>query len=327
MLQCVINPSALQLLTEEDTMRRIIGLLLVLCMGACLVACGSSNKEASDDADYKQQKVTYKGNFEVTCINDEIVCDKASSLKPDNIVITLEVKNIGKKDEKFSSYANVFAKQGKDILYSAYLKDKKDKTYSFYRDQIIKSGDTATLKYDYKLNNHKDDVVLEFSGYTQGSEAGKMKFKTEGRQTKQNANYEESSKREYESREKIKEGKFKSCTVTVPKGWVARSLSTVAISMEKEKDGPSQIISVQAYDTKIASAKAEAKRYLANFGNKKLKIKKYAIDGKTCYGFEPTDNQFYIYAKSSKGGRVEIDGMGISYKEAKKVIDKNIDIK
>ena len=309
-------------------MRKVLSLVLIACLGVCLVACGSSKEGASSDPDYKEQKVTYKDHFQVTCINDQVVCNKEMPNKPDVLVVTFEVKNIGKTDEKFSTFANINAKQGDESIYSAYLKDKKGKPYEYYADQIVKAGDTTTIKYDYKLANHEDDVVLNFNGYTVAGDAGKMTFKVKGRQTKQNAKYEEESKKEYESKAKIKEADIGAAKITVPKGWFARSVSTYGMSLEKIKDeGPTQIISFSTSTLKIDNAKSEAKRYMANFGDNKTKIKTYKIDGQTCYGFEPVDTQFYIYAKSSDNERVEMDGMGISYKDAKSVLDKCVDIK
>ncbi len=309
-------------------MKKIVSLLLVLVMGACLVACGSTEKGASSDPNYKQQKVTYKKLFEVTCINDEVVCNKDMPNKPDALVITLKVKNIGKNDQKFATIANINAKQGDQSIFSAYLKDKKGKPYQYYADQIIKPGETSIIKYDWKLVNHEDDVVALFQGYTVAHSAGKMTFKTKGRQTKDNAKYEKESKKEYESKLKVKDADIGAAKVTVPEGWFARSVSSFAVGLEKiKKKGSTEIISVNASSMKIDSAKAEAKRYMANFGDDKMKIKTYKVDGKTCYGFEPNDTQFYIYGKSSDNQRIEIDGMGIGYKDAKSVIDKNVKIK
>lgn len=308
-------------------MNRVIGLILVLTLSLGLVACGSSSKDASSDPNYKEQEVTYKGDFDVKCINDEIVCGDEFSGKADYLVITLDVKNISKEKKRFTSYANMNAKQGKKTLNLGNLKDKKGKPYYYYRDQYIKPGKTATLKYDYKLENHKDDVVVKFDGFVVGTGAGKMTFETEGRKTKEYAKYEAESKKEHESQAKIKKVDMNACKVTVPKGWIFKNTSKTYTNMQKDKKDTFNTISVSTTSTKIKSAKKEAKAYRKNFKDKKLKVKSYKVDGNTFYGFEPTGDQFYLYGKSSKGYRVEISGMGISYKDAKGIIDKNITIK
>ena len=308
-------------------MNRIIGLVLVVAMCLGLVACGCSSKDASSDPNYKEQEVTYKGDFDVKCINDEIVCDNTFAGKADYIVITLEVKNISKKSKMFTSYANINAKQGKETLYLGNLKDKKGKPYYEKRSKKIKPGKTVTLKYDYKLANHKDDVIVNFDSYLVGNGAGKMKFKVEGRESKEFAKYEKESKKEYESNAKFKKVDMKACKITVPKGWTIRNASKNYSSIQKDGKDQSKSISVSSPSTKISNAKAEAKKYRKNFNDKKIKIKEYKVDGKTFYGFEPTNTQFYIYGKSSNGYRVEISGMEIGYKDAKNIVDNNIKIK
>lgn len=308
-------------------MKRIIGLVLIFAMCLGLVACGSSNDEASSDPNYKEQTVTYKGDFDVKCINDEIVCGKEFSGKADYIVLTFEVKNISKKDKVFTSYANMKAKQGKETLYLGNLKDKKGKPYYYYRSQKIKPGKTATLKYDYKLVNHKDDVVVNLDSFLVGNEAGKMKFKTEGRKTKEYAKYEAESEKEHESLAKIKKVDMNACKVSVPKGWIVRNASEYFTNMQKDKKDSTEVITISTTSTKIDSSKAEAKKYRKNFNDKKLKLKSYKVDGEIFYGFEPSGKQFYLYGKSSKDYRIEISGMDIGYKEAKDVIDKSIKIK
>ncbi len=304
-------------------MRKVLSLVLVLCMGACLVACGCGN------SDYKEQKVTYKGLFEVTCVNDEIICDKDYYTKPDNLIITLEVENIGKKDEVFANYSNIIASQDGKGLNSSFLKGKNGKPYGYNSNKTIKKGDTATIKYAWQLDNPEDDVIVSFNGYMMNSGAGKMTFKVKGRQTKENINYAESSKKEYESKQKIKEGDLENCKVTVPKGWTARSLSSFSISMEKnkKKDEPSNIISVESHTTKVANTKSEAENKALDFKMKKSAVKEYKVAGKTFYGVEPTEHQFYLFGKASNGQKIVIDGMGISYKKAKGILNKNIKVK
>ena len=297
-------------------MKKIIALLLVLCMGVCLVACGSNNG-ASNDPDYKQQKVTYKKSFEVTCINDEVVCDKDSLKKEDDLVLTLEVKNIGDKAQRFSSIANMNATQGKKTIYPGSLKDKKGKPIIYQANKVIKKGKTATIKYDWKLDNHKDDVVVKFNAFLAGNDAGKMTFEIEDRQTEENAKYEKESKKEYESKSKIKKVDLKTVKVSIPKGWIANNTSKSYTSIEKITDGPIEVVSISAPSVKVKNIKTEAKKYKKNFHDKKMKF----------YGFEPTSTQFYLFGKAANGKRIEISGVGLSYKEAKKVIDKSVKIK
>lgn len=308
-------------------MRKIVCLIIVLAMCLGLVACGTSEDGASNDPNYKKQDVTYKDGFDVKCINDEIVCEDEFSGKADYLVITLDVKNIGKEDKKFAPYAHIIAKQGKETLTLGNLKNEKGKPYYNDRNKIIKPDKTLTLKYDYKLANHKDDVVVNFDSYLVGNGAGKMKFKVEGRESKEFAKYEKESKKEYESNAKIKKVDMKACKITVPKGWTIRNASKNYSSIQKDGKNQSKSISVSSPSTKISNAKAEAKKYRKNFNDKKIKIKEYKVDGKTFYGFEPTNTQFYIYGKSSNGYRVEISGMEIGYKDAKNIIDNNIKIK
>ncbi len=306
-------------------MRRVLGLFLVICMSVCFVACGSG----SNNSNYKEQKVTYKDNFEVTCVNDEVVCCKDYYTKPDNLIITLEVENISDKDEKFATFANIIAKQGDKSLAGSFLKDKNGKPYSDSANKTIKSGDTATIKYAWQLDNPNGDVVVDFKGYVSGAGAGKMTFKVKGRQTKENAKYQAQSKKEFESRQKIRNAELDSCKVTIPDGWTVRNVSEYSVNMEKDKkqNEPSKIVSVQSYSTKVSNAKSEAENKAINFGDKKGAVKEYKIAGKKFYGVEPTDNQFYLYGKASNGNKIQIDGMGIAYKDAKSILNKNIKFK
>ena len=300
---------------------------MVIGMCAGLVGCGSSSGEDGAAPDYTVQKVKYDGAFEITCIKDEVVCDKESSMKSDNLVITVNVKNIGKKESKITNSANVITKQGDRILYSSSLKDKKGNFFSFYRDQIIKPGKTKTFKYAWKLEDPKKDVVVEFNGYTTGTGAGKMKFKIAGRESKEHAKYAEESKKEYESKSNIKKASLKACDIKIPDGWFARTVSQTRVEIQKKGDGPTQLIAVSSYSIKCDDPKAEAKKYVENFNNKKIKVNKYKVAGETFYGFEPLDTQFYLYGKSSDKDRIEISGFTMSWKDAKKIVNKMIKIK
>ena len=309
-------------------MKKILSLLMILALSvACLVGCGSKN-DNEIDPDYTVQTVKYDGAFKITCIKDEVICDKDSSIKTDNLVITVKVKNIGKEDAKITSVANVITKQGDKTLYSSYLKDKKGKLFSFYRDQIIKKGEEKTLKYSWQLENSEDDVNVNFNGYVTGADAGVMKFKVKGRQTKEHEKYVAESKKEYESKAKVRSASLKACDVKVPDGWIIRSVSDSRIEMQKDKnDGPTEILAITSYEMKIKSAKAEAERYIGNFNNSKLKVETYKIGGEKFYGFEPVDTQFYLYGVSSDGYRIEVTGMQVKYKDVKKILDKMIKVK
>ncbi len=305
-------------------MRRVLSLILVLCMGACLVACGSSKS-----SDYKKQKVTYKGKFEVTCTNDEVVCNKEYTNKPDVLVVTLEVKNIGKKDDSFASVANILPKQGEELLSLADLEDKKGKNISSNANDKIKKGETATIKYGWNLENHKDDVIVNFDGYMMDSDAGKMTFKVKGKQSKENAKYEQESKKEYESKQKMKDLDCAAFKAIVPKGWTAIESTDDYIKIESNKEvgGVSPNITVNSYDFGEKNVKKRSFDGAKAFKIKKGDVKTYKVNGKTFYGFEPVDDQFYLYGKASNGNNIEIDGMHISYKNAKKLLNKNITIK
>lgn len=306
-------------------MKKLLAIIMVTGVCLSLVGCGGSKDGQSAAPDYTVQKVVYDDAFEIECINDEVICDKQSSSKSDNLVITVNVKNIGKKDSKITSVANIMARQDMMTLYSSSLKDKKGNFYSFYRDQIIKPGKTKTFKYAWKLEDSKEKVIVDFRGYTTATKGGKMAFKVDGRQSKENAKYVAESKKEYESKTKIKEAKLTNCDVVVPEGWFARSVSDTRLEMQKKADGPTQIVAITSYNFKLPKGpEAEAKKYVKNFNNSKLKVKKYKVAGKTFYGFEPVDTQFYIYGQASNGGRIEVSGMQISWKDAKKVVEKMI---
>ena len=306
-------------------MRKVLSLVLVLCMGACLVACGSSKSSSN----YKEQKVTYKDKFEVTCTNDEVVCNKEYTHKPDVLVVTLKVKNIGKKDDSFASVANIIPKQGEELLTMADITDKNGKILSSNASDTIKKGKTATIKYGWNLENHKDDVIVNFDGYIIDADAGKMTFKVKGKQSKENAKYEEESKKEYESRQKMKDLDSAAFKITVPKEWTAIESTDDSIKIEanKEVEGVSPNIKVNSYDFGEKNVKKRAFDGAKAFKIKKGDVKTYKVNGKTFYGFEPVDDQFYLYGKASNGNNIEIDGMHISYKNAKKLLNKNITIK
>lgn len=309
-------------------MRKIISLFLILTMCVGLVACGSNI--ATSKPGYKEQKVTYKKLFEVTCVNDEIICEKDSIIKADDLVLTLNVKNISDSDRKFSSVSYFDVKQGDKPLYPASYKNKKGKLYSSYENKVIEDGDTMTIKYAWQLKDHDDDVVVNFINKKTGATVGKMKFKVKGRQTGENISYEKESKREYKDKLKIKKVKLKSCTVKVPKGWFVRSKTSNNVSLQKKTKNPDGVIksiSVNSFGVKVKNAKAEAKRRASFFSVNKKDVKEFTVDGKTCYGFNASDHQFEILGKSSKGYGFEISGTGIGYDEAKSIIDKSIEIK
>lgn len=303
-------------------MRKIISLMLSLVVAAsCLAGCGGGSN-------YKEQKVKYDGAFEITCVKDEIVCDTGSSVKTDNLVLTLAIKNIGKKDAKITSVANIITKQGDKILFSSNLRDKEGQLYSFYRDQIIPKGKTVKLKYAWQLSDSEKDVDVDFKGYVVGSDAGKMTFKVKGRETEYHAKYVKESKKEYESKSKIKEASLKALDVKIPDGWIIRTVSDSRVEMQKDNtSGPTQIIAISSYSILTPKPKAEAERYIGNFNNSKLKVKKYKIAGENFYGFEPVDTQFYLYGKSSDNYRIEVSGMQVAYKDVKKLLNKMIKVK
>lgn len=307
-------------------MRRGIAIFTVLAMSVALCACGSdkkgTDKKAKDDKPtYKVQTVTYKDQFKVEIIGDEVVYNENDG--SDNIVVDIKATNLGKEDKAFTAVANITTKQGEESLGWSQLRDKDDNFVgNVNTDEEIKAGESKTLKGAWIINDDETDVVIEFNGWAMESNAGSVTISVKGRGTEEHKKYLEEQESILEAKKQAKEADITGAVVKIPEGSYFDEFDETSAKV-MVKEGESPYVEVK-YSTSWGKAKEWCKKMNDNYGGD-LKVSEKKIGDINYTYMEITDTQYMLFA-DTKTGAIQIYGMFVNLNDSMDIV-KGITLK
>ncbi len=312
---------------ESNLMKKGIAVFAVMAMTVALCACGSSGKKDSkgDGKDskpaYDVQTVTYKDNFKVEIVGDEVIYNEEDGT--DNLIVDIKVTNIGKEAKIFTTVANITTKQGEESLGWSQLRDKDDNfVATLNSEEEIKPGKSTTLKGGWILNDSETDVVIEFNGWVTESGAGNVTLKVSGRETKEHQSYVVEQESILAAKKEAKEADITAAVVKLPEGAYFDEFDEKSAKV-MVKEGESAYVEVE-YSTSWGTAKEWADTMNGNFGGDN-KITEKKIGDITYQYMEINDSQYMLFVDSGEGA-VRVYGMFVNLEDSMDIV-KGISLK
>ncbi|MCR5737647.1 MAG: DUF5067 domain-containing protein [Eubacterium sp.] len=312
---------------ESNLMKKGIAVLAVMAMTVALCACGSSEKKDSKGAGkdskpaYDVQTVTYKENFKVEIVGDEVIYNEEDG--SDNLIVDIKVTNIGKEAKTFTTVANITTKQGEESLGWSQLRDKDDNfVATLNSDEEIQPGKSTTLKGGWIINDPEADVVIEFNGWAMESGAGNVTLKVAGRETKEHQSYVVEQESILAAKKEAKEADITAAVVKIPEGAYFDEFDEDSAKV-MVKEGESAYVEVE-YSTLWGTAKEWADSMNGNFGGDN-KITEKKIGDITYQYMEINDSQYMLFVDSGEGA-VRVYGMFVNLEDSMDIV-KGISLK